>query len=107
MNDKTFKEGLLTTAPVIMVVLSSARPTPIARLTCPAWAKDSKPTIVRALVPVLVLGSSPDHATSATTRINSAWMKVVKISQPRFRVRTLCASCPNTKLPTMKLWIIH
>ena len=27
---------MLTTAPVIMVVLSSARPTPMARLTCPA-----------------------------------------------------------------------
>ena len=99
----TRRRGTLTTAPVIIVVLSSARPTPIARLTCPAWAKDSNPTIVRALVPVLFRGSSPDHATSATTRRKSAWMKVVRINQPRFRVRTWCASCPNTKLPTMKL----
>lgn len=94
--------ALFTTAPVIMVVLSSARPTPMARLTCPAWAKDNKPTIARALGPVSSRGS-PDRATSATTRINSAWMKVVRISQPLFRVRTLCASCPNTKLPMMKL----
>lgn len=52
-NWKEYGQGALrTTAPVIIVVLSSASPTPMARLTWPACAKDRRPTIVRALGPV-------------------------------------------------------
>ena len=61
----------LTTAPVIIVVFNSAKPTPMARLTCPACAKDSKPTIASARGPVSWPGV-PDRSTRATTRTSIA-----------------------------------
>jgi hypothetical protein len=100
---REWREGMgnLTTAPVIMVVLSSARPTPIARPTCPAWEKDSMPTIASARGPVSAPGI-PDCSTSATMSTNIAWKNVVRISHDRLRVLTRCAS-PNMKLPTRNL----
>jgi hypothetical protein len=92
----------LTTAPVIIVVFSSAKPTPIARLTCPACAKDSNPTIASARGPVSSPGT-PDRSTSATTSTSIAWKNVVRSSHDRLRVRTRCASWPKMKLPMMNL----
>lgn len=80
-------DGLLTIAPVIIVVLSSAMPTPMARLTWPDCAKDSNPTTARALGPVPSLGG-PDRSTNAEASTSMAWKKVVRISQPRLRVLT-------------------